>query len=122
MSNFSDLVRARSQRRLIANGAMWGAYGQLVAVSGPIFSGLALWMGLRAPDIALVASIAALAGLIQPFSFLVARAVGDQKRLVIGFGRRFPCACGPRPAAVRGRLRQGRIPCTLPLPGSGRRG
>jgi hypothetical protein len=86
MSNFSDLVRARSQRRLIANGAMWGAYGQLVAVSGPIFSGLALWMGLRASDIALVASIAALAGLIQPFSFLVARTVRDQKRFVIGFG------------------------------------
>lgn len=65
---------------------MWGAYGQLVVVSGPIFSGFALWMGLRAPDIALVASIAALAGLIQPFSFLVTRAIRDQKRFVIGVG------------------------------------
>lgn len=43
-------------------------------------------MGLNASDIALVAAIAALAGLIQPFSFLVARSVRDQKRFVIGFG------------------------------------
>jgi hypothetical protein len=86
MSSFSDLVRARSQRRLLVNGAMWGSYGQLIVVSGPIFSGFALWMGLQASDIALVAAIAALAGLIQPFSFLITRSIRDQKRFVIGFG------------------------------------
>jgi hypothetical protein len=43
-------------------------------------------MGLRPADIALVAAVGALAGLIQPFSFLVARGFRDQKAYVIGFG------------------------------------
>ncbi len=86
MDGISHLFRARALRRLLSNGAMWGAYGQLIAVSGPIFTGLALWMGLRESDIALVASVVALSGLIQPFAFLLAGRVRDQKRFIITVG------------------------------------
>lgn len=86
MSSFSPLVRARALRRLLANGALWGAYGQLVVVSGPIFTGFALWMGLEASEIAIVASIVALAGLIQPLSFFIAGRVRSQKTFVLVFG------------------------------------
>ena len=73
-------------RRLLVNGAFWGAYGQLAIITGPVFTGLALWMGLRASDIALVASIAAFAGLAQPFSFLIAAKMRNQKRFIIVLG------------------------------------
>ena len=73
-------------RRLLMNGAMWGAYGQLIVVTGPIFTGLALWMGLEAADIAVVASIVALAGLIQPVSSFLTGKLRNQKRFVVLFG------------------------------------
>ena len=73
-------------RRLLANGALWGAYGQLVAVTGPIFTGFALYMGLEAADIALIASVVALAGLVQPISSLITGRLRNQKGFVIRFG------------------------------------
>ena len=73
-------------RRLLVNGGLWGAYGQLVAVTGPIFTGLALWMGLDAADIALIASIAALAGLIQPVSSFITGRLADQKGFILRYG------------------------------------
>ena len=86
MSSFSHLVRARALRRLHANGGFWRAYGQLVVVTGPIFTGFALWMGLKAADIAIIASIVAFAGLVQPFSFLIAGRIRNQKSFIIRFG------------------------------------
>ncbi|TVQ21830.1 MAG: MFS transporter [Spirochaetaceae bacterium] len=86
MSEFSHLTRSRAMRRLLVNGGLWGAYGQLVAVTGPIFTGLALWMGLDAADIALIASIAALAGMIQPVSSFITGRLADQKAFVLRFG------------------------------------
>ena len=86
MRDIPPLIHARSLKRLVYNGACWGAYGQLAAITGPIFTGYALWMGLKPQDIALVASIVSLAGLIQPFSFVLTRKLQSQKRFVIGFG------------------------------------
>ena len=43
-------------------------------------------MGLRESDIALAASIAAFAGLAQPFAFLIAAKMKNQKRFIIGLG------------------------------------
>ncbi len=86
MESFSPVVLSRSIRTQHVNGAFWGAYGSLITVTGAIFTGFALWMGLEAADIALIASIAALAGLIQPFSFLIAGRMRNQKAFVIRFG------------------------------------
>ncbi len=86
MKELSRLAVARSLRRFLYNGALWGAYSQLVTVAGPIFTGYALWMGLRESDIAAIASVVALGGLVQPFSFLLARRIRDQKAFVIGVG------------------------------------
>ncbi|HID12080.1 MAG TPA: MFS transporter [Candidatus Latescibacteria bacterium] len=86
MRELSQLAVARSLRRFLYNGAFWGAYAQLVAVTGPIFTGYALWMGLRESDIAAVASVVALGGLVQPFSFMLVRRLRDQKAFVVGVG------------------------------------
>ena len=73
-------------RRLHANGTMWGAYGQLIVVTGPVFTGFALYMGLEAADIALIASIVALAGLVQPLSSALTGRLRNQKAFVIRSG------------------------------------
>ena len=86
MNNISQFTRHKSLKRLLYNGALWGSYGQLITVSGPLLTGYALWMGLRAADIALVTAIASLAGLIQPFSFLLARKLKNKKTFVLGVG------------------------------------
>ena len=46
--DFSFLKRARALRRLYFNGGFFGAYGQIIVISGPVFTGFALWMGLAA--------------------------------------------------------------------------
>lgn len=84
--SMSQLTQARSLRTLLANGALWGAYGQIIPITGPIFTGFALYMGLQASDIAVAASIVAFAGLIQPFSFLISRAIRNQKAFIIACG------------------------------------
>ena len=86
MDTLSPLAQGRSIRRLFFNGAFWGAYGQLVIIAGTLFTGLALWMGLEASDIALVASIVALAGLVQPISVLISRKLKNQKAFIIVAG------------------------------------
>ena len=86
MDRSSQLIRKKTLRSLLANGGMWGSYGQLVAVTGPVFAGYALWLGLREADIALMTAIASLAGIIQPFSFLLVRKMKKQKRFIIVFG------------------------------------
>jgi len=86
MKRLSQLAVARSLKRFLYNGALWGAYSQLVAVTGPIFTGYALWMGLKESDIAAVASVVALGGLIQPFSFMLVSRLRDQKAFVVRVG------------------------------------
>ena len=86
MSMLSPLTRGRALRRLLFNGGFWGAYGQIIVVTGPIFTGFALWMGLDESDIALTASIVALAGLLQPVSFILAGKLANQKRFIILVG------------------------------------
>ena len=83
MSDLSNLAKARALRRLFYNGGFWGAYGQIIVVTGPVFTGFALWMGLNESDIALIASIVALAGVLQPLSFYIAGRLINQKRFII---------------------------------------
>jgi MFS family permease len=73
-------------RRFMYTGASWGGYSQIAVVTGPIFTGYALWLGLDKASIAILASVSALAGMIQPFSLLLTTRVRQRRRLIVGIG------------------------------------
>lgn len=73
-------------RRFMYTGAFWGGYSQIAAVTGPIFTGYVLWLGLDKAQIAVLASVAALAGLVQPFSLLLTSHVRRRRRFIVTVG------------------------------------
>lgn len=83
---FSKRQTIKGLHHFLYLGAFWGAYAQIAAVTGPIFTGFALWLKLTEAHIATLASVAALAGLIQPFSVLLSSRVRDKKRFIIAVG------------------------------------
>jgi len=82
----SQLTQARSLKTLLINGTLWGFYNQIIPITGPVFAGYALWLGLQASDIAVAASVVSFAGLIQPFSFLISRSIKNQKAYILACG------------------------------------
>ncbi|MFH1006805.1 MAG: MFS transporter [Candidatus Latescibacterota bacterium] len=85
-ATYSKRQTIKGLRRFLYVGAFWGAYGQIQAVSGPIFTGFALSLSLTEVHIATLASVAALAGLIQPFSVFLSSRFRDKKRFIISVG------------------------------------
>ena len=83
---YSKRQTIKGLRRFLYVGGFWGAYSQIAMVTGPIFTGYALWLGLTAAHIASIASVSALAGLIQPFSLLLSNRVRNKKRFMVGIG------------------------------------
>ncbi|MBI4530760.1 MAG: hypothetical protein HY709_04490 [Candidatus Latescibacteria bacterium] len=65
---------------------LWGCYGPVATISGAIFSGFALWMGLGAPQIALLISLSSFVGLIQPFLLLIEHRIHRKRAFIIGAG------------------------------------
>jgi HEAT repeat protein/Na+/melibiose symporter-like transporter len=86
MKELTPLKRARSLNRLLLNAFFGAAYGPIIGVGGAVFTGYALWMGLAASDIALMTSVALLAGLIFPFSATILAAVRKKKQFLIFAG------------------------------------
>ncbi len=85
-TDFSKRQTIKCLRRFLYVGGFLGAYSQIAMVMGPIFTGYALWLGLTEAHIAIVASFAALAGLVQPFSLLLSNRIRNKKRFVVGVG------------------------------------
>lgn len=82
----SDFQTIKGLRQFIFASGMWGAWGQAVGIGGAIFTGYALWLGIKESHIAFIASIASAASLAQLFSSLVAPHIRRRKVFVVVAG------------------------------------
>lgn len=73
-------------RRNLWTRVLWGCYNPVATVSGPIFCGFALWMGLGAPQIALLVSLSSLVGLAQPLLLIIEHRIHRKKAFIVGAG------------------------------------
>ncbi len=84
--SLSRMDTVRALRLFLYNGIFWAAYGQVAGVMTPVFTGFALFLGVKESDIGTIASFAALAGLAQLFSLSLTRNIHRKPLFIIWVG------------------------------------
>lgn len=82
----SKLEVIQALRMFLYNGIFWAAYGQIAGVFTPIFTGFALFLGVKESDIGTIVSFVSLAGLAQLLSLFVSRGVQRKRRFILPIG------------------------------------
>ena len=77
---------ASGLRWMFATAVLWGAYTPIAQVTGPIFTGFALWLGATEPKIAVLSAVVYLAGMVQPLSFFLTNLVRNKKAFLMAAG------------------------------------
>jgi len=85
-TSLSRMDTIRALRLFLYNGIFWAAYGQVAGVMTPVFTGFALFLGLKESDIGTIASFSALAGLAQLFSPSLTRNIRKKSLFIIWVG------------------------------------
>ena len=86
MEGISKLQHARALRRMLWTSALGGMYGPLGTFGSTIYTGLALYLGLSASQIAFLSTITAAAGTAYLVSHLITSRVRRQKGYLITSG------------------------------------
>lgn len=73
-------------RIFLYTGFFWAIYGQIAAVMTPVFTGFALFLGVKESQIGTIASFAALAGLAQLLSLFFSKNIEKKSSFIIRVG------------------------------------
>ena len=83
---FSRKQTVSGLRWMLGTAGCWGAYLPIVQITGPIFTGYALWLGASESRIALLSAFVYLAGMAQLFSFFLTNRFRNKKAFVLAAG------------------------------------
>lgn len=77
---------AHALRHFVISGSLWAIYGPNAIVTGPVFTGFALSVGVQESQIAFLAALTGLVGASQLLTFYWTRRVTDKRRLAVALG------------------------------------
>jgi len=77
---------AHALRHFIISGSLWSVYGPNAVVTGSVFTGFALSVGVRESQIAFLAALTGFVGVSQALTFYWTRRVANKRRFCVALG------------------------------------
>jgi HEAT repeats/Major Facilitator Superfamily len=82
----SQQKTAHALRHFSLSGALWAVYGPNATITGAVFTGFALSIGIRESQLAFLAAVTGLVGVSQVLSVAWTRRIANKRRFCVGLG------------------------------------
>ena len=85
-AHLSQQKAAHALRHFVISGSLWAIYGPNAIVTGPVFTGFALSVGVKESHIAFLAAVTGLVGASQVLTFYWTRRLSNKRRFCVALG------------------------------------